>query len=92
MTRQQIAWALAGCAFLLSGATRHAEAQTAFGPPRGEPAAQDRVITPKDVARIRSTGEIAISPDGSEIAYTLSVPRQPGGERNGPAWAELPGR
>jgi dipeptidyl aminopeptidase/acylaminoacyl peptidase len=41
------------------------------------------------VARIRSAGEIAISPDGSEIAYTLSVPRQPGGDRNGPAWTEL---
>jgi dipeptidyl aminopeptidase/acylaminoacyl peptidase len=91
MRRKQIVWILAaGCALLLSGAMRRAEAQTAFSPPSGGPAAaQGRAITPKDVARIRSTGQIAISPDGSEIAYTLSVPREPGGDRNGPAWAEL---
>ncbi len=90
MRRQQIVWTLAGCAALLSGAIGHAAAQTAVDLPRSEPAAaQDRVMTPKDVARIRSTGQIVISPDGSEIAYTISVPREPGSDRNGPAWAEL---
>lgn len=90
MKRQRIVWTLAGCAVLLSGASRHGTAQMASAPPGSEPAAaQGRAITPKDVARIRSIGQIAISPDGSEIAYTLSVPREPGGDRNGPAWAEL---
>ncbi len=48
-----------------------------------------RALTPLDVARIRTAGEIAISPDGSQIAFTLSVPREPGSENNGPAWSEL---
>jgi dipeptidyl aminopeptidase/acylaminoacyl peptidase len=30
-----------------------------------------------------------MSPDGSQIAYVLSVPRQPGVDEDGPAWAEL---
>lgn len=89
MTRQRIVWIVVGCAFLLSGALLRAEAQTASGPPVEPRAAQQRTITPLDVARIRSTGEIAISPNGSEIAYTLSVPRRPGGDPNGPAWSEL---
>jgi dipeptidyl aminopeptidase/acylaminoacyl peptidase len=48
-----------------------------------------RVLTPKDVARIRSVGEVAIRPDGSAIAYTLSVPRRPGVDPDGPAWSRL---
>jgi len=90
MRRQRIAWTAAGCAVLLSGAVGLAAAQTGPGLPAGEPAgAQARAITPLDVARIRSIRQVAISPDGSEIAYTLSVPREPGGDGNGPAWSEL---
>ena len=48
-----------------------------------------RVLTPKDVARVRSVGQVAIRPDGSAIAYTLSVPREPGREANGAAWTRL---
>jgi dipeptidyl aminopeptidase/acylaminoacyl peptidase len=48
-----------------------------------------RALTPLDVARVRTVGEIAISPDGAQIAFTLSVPREPGSENNGPAWSEL---
>jgi len=48
-----------------------------------------RALTPLDVARVRTVGEIAISPDGTQIAFTLRVPREPGSENNGPAWSEL---
>jgi dipeptidyl aminopeptidase/acylaminoacyl peptidase len=51
--------------------------------------ADSRTLTPLDVARVRTVGEIAISPDGAQIAFTLSVPREPGSENNGPAWSEL---
>jgi len=51
--------------------------------------AQGRALTPLDVARIRSVGEVAISPSGAAIAYTLSVPREVGGADNGPTWTEL---
>src|SRR6266508_3906748 len=40
-------------------------------------------LTPFDVARIRTVGSIAISPDGSRIAYTLSVPRRVLDEEDG---------
>ncbi|MEE8551392.1 MAG: hypothetical protein V3T08_09095, partial [Gemmatimonadota bacterium] len=48
-----------------------------------------RPMTPRDVARVRSVSEAAIHPDGSMIAYTLSVPREPGRDEDGPAWSEL---
>ena len=48
-----------------------------------------QVLTPHDVARIRSVGEVAISPDGKWVAYTLSVPRQPLVDEDGAAWSEL---
>ncbi|MGD8867869.1 MAG: prolyl oligopeptidase family serine peptidase, partial [Gemmatimonadales bacterium] len=50
---------------------------------------QGHALTPLDVARIRSVGEVALRPNGAAIAYTLSVPRQVGSEANGPAWVEL---
>jgi dipeptidyl aminopeptidase/acylaminoacyl peptidase len=46
-------------------------------------------MTAKDVARLESVSEVAMSPDGQHIAYTLSVPREPGSDDNGPAWSEL---
>lgn len=46
-------------------------------------------LTPFDVARIKSVAAVAISPDGSRIAYTLSVPRRVLDEEDGAAWAEL---
>ncbi|RJP35643.1 MAG: S9 family peptidase [Phycisphaerales bacterium] len=51
--------------------------------------AQDSVFTPAHVARLRSVTSVAIAPDGRFIAYTLSVPRQPFVDDNGPAWTEL---
>jgi dipeptidyl aminopeptidase/acylaminoacyl peptidase len=50
--------------------------------------AQER-FTPHDVAQIRTVTSVAVSPDGAQIAYTLSVPRIPFDEEDGPAWDEL---
>lgn len=53
------------------------------------PAIASDVLTPEDVALLKSVGSIAISPDGQHVAYTLSVPRNPFEEENGSAWTEL---
>src|ERR1043166_8673050 len=50
--------------------------------------------TPQRVAKLRAVSNAQISPDGSQIAYILSVPRDPlatGDEKyeDGPNWAEL---
>ncbi len=47
-------------------------------------------LTVHDVARIRAVTQVALSPDGTRVAYVLSVPREPWkGEEDGEAWAEL---
>ena len=46
-------------------------------------------MTLEQVAKVRAVGQAAISPDGRNIAYVLSVPRQPGVDDDGPARAEL---
>ncbi|MCI0403519.1 MAG: S9 family peptidase, partial [Acidobacteria bacterium] len=46
-------------------------------------------LTPHDVARLRSVTDVAMSPDGTRVAYILSVPRAPLKEEGGEAWAEL---
>ena len=46
-------------------------------------------MTPWQVARLRSASSARISPDGNRVAYTLSVPRQPLTQEDGPPWAEL---
>jgi len=57
--------------------------------------AAPRDLTPYDVARLRTVSAAVISPDGSKIAYTLSVPRQPWLDNDDPAdkdggtWSEL---
>jgi len=48
--------------------------------------------TPMDfahIAALRSVSAAQISPDGTRIAYTVSVPRRPGVDEDGPAWNEL---
>ncbi len=45
--------------------------------------------TAQEVNALRSVSSVATSPDGSRIAYILSVPRDPFEEENGPAWGEL---
>ena len=46
-------------------------------------------FTPHHVSKIRSVTTSAISPDGSRIAYLLSIPRRPNIDEDGPAWTEL---
>ena len=54
------------------------------------PAARaDGGFTPQDVARTRAVTQVAMAPDGTEIAYVLAVPRRPIEEDDGPSWAEL---
>ena len=35
--------------------------------------AQARPMTPEDVAQLESLGAVAVSPDGSRVAYTTSL-------------------
>ncbi len=52
--------------------------------------AQARPMTPEDVARIENVGSIAISPDGSRVAYTTSkLPDVTKGEKNGSHQVQL---
>ncbi len=54
------------------------------------PALAQDVMTPEDVARIESTGAIAVSPDGTNIAYTrVHRPEVVQGEDNGTASQQL---
>ncbi len=46
------------------------------------------VLTPEDVLRIKTCSSAEISPDGKWIAYTVSVPREPGDEPGG-SYSEL---
>lgn len=52
--------------------------------------ASARPMTPEDVAKLQSVGTIAVSPDGTRIAYTtVSLPDVTVGEKNGPATQQL---
>jgi len=46
-------------------------------------------ITAHDVAMIKTVTAAEISPDGTQVAYTLSVPRDPLQDESGPAWSHL---
>ncbi len=46
-------------------------------------------FTSHHIAKIRSVSSGKISPDGTRIAYLLSVPRIPFKDEDGPGWAEL---
>ena len=46
------------------------------------------VLTEHRVADIRSVGQIVASPDGGQVAYTVTVPRRPFVDPDGPAWSE----
>jgi dipeptidyl aminopeptidase/acylaminoacyl peptidase len=46
-------------------------------------------MTPWQVAQLKSVVSVALSPDGAQVAYLLSVPRIPGVDDDGPAWTEL---
>ncbi|PJJ99029.1 peptidase S9 [Lysobacteraceae bacterium NML91-0213] len=51
--------------------------------------AQTGGMTLEQIASTRTASGVAISPDGSEIAYVLAVPRLPGVDEDGPARTEL---
>jgi len=59
--------------------------------PSAAPSAQAAAggLTPGDVAGLRTVVEIAPSPGGAEVAYVLSVPREPFEEEDGQGWKEL---
>lgn len=46
-------------------------------------------LTLDQVAKMRSVGDFAVSPDGASVAYVLSQPRIPFEDDDGPGWAEL---
>lgn len=46
-------------------------------------------MTFEQLGEIRTAGKAVMSPDGSSIAYTLTVPRRPGVDDDGPSWVEL---
>ena len=46
-------------------------------------------FTAEDAARMNNVLEVALSPDGRTIAYTLAVPRDPVKGDNGSSWREL---
>lgn len=52
-------------------------------------AAEESVFQAKHIARLRGVTSVAISPDGSRIAYILAVPRAPLEGDDGPSWSEL---
>ncbi len=41
------------------------------------------------LAALREVRDVQLSPDGRQVAYTLSVPRRPGQDDDGRAWTEL---
>ncbi|MCC5863710.1 MAG: S9 family peptidase [Wenzhouxiangella sp.] len=43
----------------------------------------------EQIAKLRSVGQVEVSPDGRRIAYTRTVPRDLSREDDGPAWTEL---
>ena len=52
--------------------------------------AQARPMTPEDVAKIEAVGTIAVSPDGSRVAYTTArLPDVTDGEENGSTTQQL---
>jgi dipeptidyl aminopeptidase/acylaminoacyl peptidase len=53
------------------------------------PAPGQDTFTPQHVAKLRVVTEAVIAPDGTQVAYVLSVPRDLAKEKDGPAWAEL---
>ncbi|MCK0127424.1 S9 family peptidase [Erythrobacter sp. F6033] len=74
---RQIARPLAFTATLLAGASLAATAQA-------------RPMTPEDVAKLESVGAMAISPDGTRVAFTTSsLPDVTEGEKNGSFQSEL---
>jgi dipeptidyl aminopeptidase/acylaminoacyl peptidase len=50
---------------------------------------QEQTFTPHHVAKLRMVSAAVVSPDGTNVAYLLGVPRQLPKEKDGLAWSEL---
>ena len=46
-------------------------------------------LTEHRVAEIQSVGQVAVAPGGEWVAYSVSVPRRPFVDDDGPAWSHL---
>lgn len=46
-------------------------------------------LTLEQIAKVRGVSQAVVSPDGTQVAYGLSVPREIGVDDDGPAWSEL---
>lgn len=46
-------------------------------------------LTTQDLFRMKLVSAATIAPDGSSIAWTVAVPRDPLGGKDGPSWSEL---
>ena len=51
--------------------------------------ADNAVMGPSHIARVKSVTSAVVSPDGKYVAYSLSVPRDPMSDADGSAWTEL---
>ena len=51
--------------------------------------AQEDVFTPERMAETKAVTAAEISPDGTRVAYTLSVPRPPMKDEDGPNRTQL---
>lgn len=69
--------------------TRHVALALALALAVAVTALAQETFTPHHVARIRSVVAVAASPDGTELAYVLAVPRIPFEHDDGPSWTEL---
>jgi dipeptidyl aminopeptidase/acylaminoacyl peptidase len=56
----------------------------------GVPALAESGLGPRDLFRLKAVDQAMISPDGSQVCFTVYVPRRPlNGEHDGPPWEEL---
>ncbi|MGB0514962.1 MAG: hypothetical protein ACPGJE_09000, partial [Wenzhouxiangellaceae bacterium] len=53
------------------------------------PLARADGLTLEQIAKLRQVTSVQLSPDGDQLAYTLSVPRDLSREDDGSAWSEL---
>lgn len=70
-------------------AAEPAKATNAPTAAKASTASPANVLTPARVAELRTVTEVAVSPDGRSIAFVRAVPRRPGVDEDGDAWAEL---
>jgi len=80
-------------AFAAIGALAHAlparaqqDAPPAVAPASGAPSVTGRAFTPKDWYRVTTVGAPAVSPDGAQIAFTVTTVREAENARHSEVW------